>query len=206
MKKILVLTLLLCVFCYHSASADEELTEREWEIYYDYEEALERVSDGEEDLLGFSDRVAERHNITYDEAHAIHDRGESIKLTDRQWEIYDEYARKRKEIKDEYKPIYEGIMEEVAAKYGMTTKKLDESLGTYYYYKYVLLPEHRTAEVQKETEEINAIYKSYSDRHDPVERREKQEIRDLEESLASKYGIRRIAVVDIYIKGNSQAR
>ncbi|MFH1593436.1 MAG: hypothetical protein ABID09_01905, partial [Candidatus Omnitrophota bacterium] len=193
----------LSAFLLANISYCENLTEREWEIYYDYKEAVQKVSEEEISAMGWAvEDVYDKYNLTTDEVGDILKRGKAQKLTDKQRKIYDEFTEKQKEIEEKYEPVYDKADAEIMSEYGINEDQLRDIAGNALYYAYDMVPEGDLTEEDKKGYAKNKeIFEKYRNKKDAVDVQKEAEIKNARKDLADKYKTRSIVVVDICEKG-----
>lgn len=207
MKKCMIfIAIFMGLLLFANSSYGEGLTEKEWNIYYDYKEADHSILDSPITAMNTQkDDVLDKYNLTTNEIEDIVSQGEAQKLTEKQLKIYGEYNKKEREITKRYNSLSDKINVEVGTQYGLTGKEVDEIIDTFYYYKYAR-NENRSPEEQREYDEVKGIGEAYTERLDSLEAAEKEEIKALRKEIATKNNIPVGEVLDIAEKGKTQSR
>ncbi len=207
MKKCMIfIAIFMGLLLFANSSYGEGLTEKEWNIYYDYKEADHSILDSPITAMNTQkDDVLDKYNLTTNEIEDIVSQGEAQKLTEKQLKIYGEYNKKEREITKRYNSLSDKINVEVGTQYGLTGKEVDEIIDTFYYYKYAR-NENRSPVEQREYDEVKGIGEAYTERLDSLEAAEKEEIKALRKEIATKNNIPVGEVLDIAEKGKTQSR
>ncbi|MFC1480401.1 hypothetical protein ACFL5Y_03025 [Candidatus Omnitrophota bacterium] len=202
-KHSVIMTVFLSTVLFASISYCENLTERQWKIYYDYKEADQKVLEADSTSMGWEvEDVYDKYDLTTNEMEEIVERGKAQKLTDKQRKIYDEFTERQKEIEERYEPVYDKVDAEIMSEYGINKGELSYIAGSALYYVYDTVPAgDLTEEDKKDYAKNKEIFEKYRKKRDAVDAQKEAEIKSARRDLAEKYNTRSIVIIDICEKG-----
>ena len=198
MKRITSLFLLIFIFVsiFSCSSFGKELTQRERNIYNDYqdlvsESAGEQITEAE--LESRFNSLLEKYNTTEDEVIEIYyyETEGLTRLTQKEQEIADEFNGRAKPIRAEYKSKQDQMEQGLINEYGVSAEEFNDISTNYYYVKLYLVYVYGEENLPLEHKEKYLAHKDmmddFSNRTSAISDKLQKDLDALTDDIANKH-------------------